>query len=251
MRWDLPERHARKTLRERLSPYELLARSSHRLVAAAIATCMEGRDKPPGQAAEVQARLLVRLSHDLRVVQLAACRSYSLQALSITANVFELSNAVAYIGTSAERARAWESHKETKKTYPPLSEKRNAIKAMVLALVPDIEDLEKRVDDQEKLYETLCMAKHGNPKALRRFGVALSGNTMRLYHGPIDTQYVVRQGRFALYHAARMVGLAAIVFCKPLIDGAQQAKRRRYRRVERDLVARVLELAPNMPDHPA
>ncbi len=212
---------------------------------------MEGRDKPPGHAAEVQARLLVRISHDLRVVELAAIRSYSLQALSITANIFELSNAVAYIGTSAERARAWENHKETKKTYPPLSERRNAIKAMLLALVPDIEDLEKRVDDQEKLYETLCMAKHGNPKALRRFGVALSGNTMRLYHGPIDTKYVVRQGRFALYHAARMTGLAAIVFCKPLVDGAQKEKRRRYGRVERQMVGRVLALASNMPDHPA
>ncbi len=248
MKWESLERRARKTLRGRLAPYEHLARATHRFVAVDIATCMEGRTGFPGPAAEVQARLLVHLSHDLRVVQLAASRSYSLQALGLGANVFELSNAVAYIGTNPERARAWEKHEETKKSYPPSAERRNAIKASLLAIIPDIPDIERRIDEQEKLYETLCMAKHGNPKTLRRFGVAVSGSTIRLYHGPLDTPYIVRQARFALYHSARMVTIATIVFAKPLLPGAQKVRRQRYQRLERAIVARVVQLSAQMPD---
>src|SRR5437879_712596 len=102
MKWTASEQRVRASLRGALRPYDSLAASAHRLVTAAVATCMEGRARPPGHAAEVQARILVRLSHDLRVVQLAATRSYSLQALSIAANIFELSNAVAYIGTDTD-----------------------------------------------------------------------------------------------------------------------------------------------------
>jgi hypothetical protein len=247
MRWFDPERQAQAALRRDLAPYNQLANATHRLVAAGIATCTEGRAGPPAHSAEVQARLLVRLSHDLRVVQLAAKRSYSLQALTLAAGIFELANAVAYIGTNLERARAWERHEETKKSYPPLSERRNAIRATLLALVPDIPDIERRTDGQEKLYSTLCMAKHGNPKALRRFGVAVVGSTVRLYHGPFVASYVVRQGRFALYHSARLVALATMVFAGPLLSGAPREAQRKYRRVERTVADQIEHLSEQVP----
>jgi hypothetical protein len=247
MQWTASEHRVRSSLREPLKPCDSLAAATHRLVTAAIATCMEGRTRPPGQAAEVQARILVGLSHDLRVVQLAATRSYSLQALSIAANIFELSNAIAYIGTDSERAKAWETQQDTQKTYPPLSARREAIRATLPAAVPDIGNIERRIDRQEKLYSTFCMAKHGNPKALRRFGIVLTNTTMRLYHGPFVTEYVTRQARFTLYHSARMVAVAAIIFSKPLLLGAVPQRRRRYNRIERDVVARIIKLAPRMP----
>lgn len=193
------ENLARASLRADLAPYAALARATHQLVGAAIACGSRGRKDVPGRAAQVQARLLLRLSHDLRVAALAAERSYSLQALSLAANIFELSHAVAYIGTSEQRAQAWERHQDTHQSYPSLRQRREAVKATLLVADPAIADIERAIDDHEKLYSALCMAKHGNPVTLRSVGVTMAADTARFYHGRFVARYIIRQCRFALY----------------------------------------------------
>lgn len=247
MRWTATERHAQSLLRPSITPFERLAVLAHGFVASGIATCMPGRAKPPGHAAEVQARLLVRLSHDLRVVELAASRSYSLQALGLAAGIYELSHAVAFIGSNAARATEWERHQDTQRTYPSTSQRREAVRASLLTLIPDVPDIESRIEDQEALYTAFCMAKHGNPKTLRRFGVTVTGTTVRLYHGPFVSSYVIRQAQVALYHCARMVAVATMIFAGPLLPGATSEARRKYRRRQARIVNHITALSGTLP----
>ena len=245
MQWLQLENRARAQLRSDLAQFGRLARATHDLIGAAVATGTRGRTDVPGHAARVQARLLLRLSHDLRVIELAAARSYSLQALSLAANIFELSHAVAYIGTSPQRAQAWERHQNTRQTYPSLRQRRDAIKATLSVANPGIPNIERAIDAQEKLYSVLCMAKHGNPIVLRGFGVTTAKDTTRFYHGPFVARYIVRQCRFALFQSARMAAAATMVFVAPLLDGAPLKIRRRYRTVERRVVRLLDALSPH------
>jgi len=138
-------------------------------------------------------------------------------------------------------------HDNVRHTYPPASRRRDAIRATLLAIIPDIPQVERRIDEQELLYANLCMAKHGNPKALRHYGLAVAGKRARLYHGPFVADYVIRQGRFALYHAARMVALATMVFTAPLLPEAPERARRQYTRAQRAVARRIVTLSRQVP----
>ena len=124
---------------------------------------------------------------------------------------------------------------------------RTAIRASLLAIVPDIPDIEQRITEQEALYSAFCVAKHGNPKALRGFGLTISGTTARLYHGPFAAPYIVRQGQFALYHSARMVALARMVFAKPLLSRVSADARQRYERREHRVANRIIHISQMLP----
>ena len=110
---------------------------------------------------------------------------------------------------------------------------------------PAILDIERAIDRQEMLYSALCMAKQGNPIALRGFGVTMAADTARFYHGPFVAHYIVRQCRFALFQSARMTAAATMVFATQLLDGAPVKVRGRYRTVER----RVTHLVDTLWQH--
>jgi hypothetical protein len=244
MRWVEPERQVRLELAPRLSQHLRLARLTHRFIEAAIGTAMPGRETPPSHAAEVQARLLVKSSHELRVIEWAAKHSYVLQALGLAATVYELTSAIAFISNNDERARKWENHKDSRRSYPSPAQRKKGVRALIRTFVPNAPDLKARVAYHEQLHEVFCMAKHGNPKALRRFGVAVQGDRVQLYHGPFVTKYVVRQARFALFNASWLTVSATAVFAKPLLEEAPAEKRRRYNRLDAtvaDLIIRLWE----------
>ena len=242
MRWVEPERHARSELRDSISTHLRLARLTHELVESAVGTAMPGRLAPPPHAAEVQARLLVKLSPDLRVIEWSARNSYVLQALGIAATVYELAHAVAYIGTSDDRARRWETHTDTARSYPSSRERRRAVRATIEHSLPGHSDMESMIDRQEQLYEVFCMAKHGNPKVLRYFGVAVRGDRVQLYHGPFVAPYVIRQARFVLLKASSLVAGAAAIFARPLLEGAPPRVRMRFDRLDSTVSDLMLRL---------
>jgi len=242
MRWTEPEKKVRIELASSLAEHIRLARLAHRLVEAAIATAMPGRAAPPPHSAQVQARLLVKISHDLRVIELAAKNSYVLQALGMAATVYEHSSAVAFIGNNDSRAKKWEDHEDPSRSYPSTSGRRKGIRAMIRTFVPNASNLEESVDRQEQLYEVFCMAKHGNPRALRRFGVAVQDARVQLYHGPFVTQYVIRQARFALLNASWLTAGATAVFAGPLLEDAPAVRRRRYDRLDATVADLIIRL---------
>ena len=242
MRWHDPERAAMAELRLTLKPFLGLARAAHNFLEYAIRVTMAERNGPPGHAAEVQVRILTRLSIDLRLVELASIRSYSLQALATAATIYELSHAVAFIGGDARRARTWESHDASNVSYPSARQRKEAVKATLLALVPDIPRLDLAVQKQEELYEAFCIAKHGNPRALRRFGLAVKGDRVQLQYGPFVADYTVRQTRFALLHSARMLIAATIVFADRLTSDLDSATRKAYQERKRRITRRLSRL---------
>ena len=242
MRWHEPERAAMAELRPTLKPFLGLARAAHNFLECAIRVTMAERGTPPGHAAEVQARILTRLSLDLRVVELASIRSYSLPALATAATIYELSHAVAFIGGDSERADKWESHDASHVSYPNARQRKDAVRATLLALVPDIPRLDQAVEQQEELYQAFCVAKHGNPKALRNFGFAVSGDRVQLHYGPFVADYIYRQTRFALCHSARMLIAATIVFADRLTADLDSAKRRAYKARKNRIISRLTGL---------
>lgn len=247
MDWVESERQAQANLGAEIPDYFRLARLTHELVAAAIATAASDREDRPPHSTEVQARLLVRISNDLRVIELATVRGYVLQSLALAATVYELSAAVAFIGDDQGRARRWEDHDDSTRTYPSPRNRRAAVSTLILALVPDISDVETAIERHEALYKVFCMAKHGNPKALRFFGVAIEGNRVQLYHGPFLAPYVTRQARFVLYRASSLVAAAAAVFVKPQLKGASARARERYRSLDEEVGLILNELRDSTP----
>lgn len=179
----------------------------------------------------------------LRVIELAAKNSCALQAVGMAATVYELCHAVAFIAGNDDRASKWESHEEPSRSYPSSSNRRKAVRATIRTFVPE-SDVEAMVDHQEDLYTVFCVAKHGHPRLLKRFGVAVEDDRVQLYHGPFVAPYVVRQARFALLNASWIVTGATAVFAKPLLGGASASRRGRYDRLDRavgDLILRLRE----------
>jgi hypothetical protein len=250
MRWLAGEREVRRRLYHGIRDYLTLARFSHEFAEYAVVSTTEVArqvGRPPSAAAAVQARILVRVSHDLRVVEWAARNGYVLQALSLAAGVYELSHAIAYIGDSAERARLWEEHADARETYPPLRHRRRAVRATLEVTFRDepeiLTHLDAMVDDQERLYQAFCEAKHGNPRVLRRFGLAVGPDTMTIYHGPFFSRYLVGLAQFAVYHSARMLIGASVVHARPRLGPDSHPTRESFDRRTLQILRRVVALS--------
>lgn len=217
--WNSMEREVKRELRPFLRDYVRLASGSHSVFCEAANSFSRTKARSPlNHSGQVQVRLLVRMSNDLRVLAQAAEAGYSVQALSLLAGIYELASAAAYID-SDERAARWESHQHLKKSYPSSGQRRAGIKKLLLALSPDenITDsqLEAMVDEEERLYTLACVAKHSNPLVMRNLGVRFDGQSVRVFHGPFMDGNSVKQARFALLHGARLLIAAAVQFARP------------------------------------
>lgn len=115
MDWEDAEREAEARLRPGLVEHRRLVARARELGAAAIEAVATA--SPLGLSAQVQARLLVRIISDLRVIEKAVLGSYILQAYALLASMFEHAHVVAYIGTSESRANEWLSHAQQHRTF--------------------------------------------------------------------------------------------------------------------------------------
>lgn len=218
--WRRMEREARHHLRPLLRDYLRLTRTAHSLLEeAARAFGSPNSGYRLTRSGQVQVRLLVRMSHDLRALTLAAESGYSVQALSQLANIYELACAIAYIGSDESRAREWEEHESLTETYP--ASRKKAVKELLQTVfenepIPDAK-LAHMVQEQERLYTLACVAKHSNPRILKDLGVAISGDSMRIFHGPFADVRSIKQARFSLFHGARMLISATALFAKPIL----------------------------------
>jgi len=236
--WLRNEREAKKRLRPFLLDYLALARAAHTFLESSIKAVRAAATKPSPLAALVQARILVRISNDLRVIENAAAMGYSTQALGLVAGVYELAHAAAYVGTDNSRAEEWENHDVVTDSYPPRRMRREAVRTTLLAVLDGIDtpseaQLTKLVAQQEKFYTITCMAKHGNPKVLRSQGVRVEGALMRIFHGPYMSKASIQQSRMALFHAARMLFAASLLFAKPRIQHEPAISRMYLNRAQR------------------
>lgn len=204
--WHAREFKAARLLTPDLSQYLLLAEVGRLLLRDVILKFAEGGQ---GVSGEVQARLLNRLATELRTVEWCALFSYQLQAMSLAANLLEHAHVLAYIGRSEERAQEWLTHDELERSYP------GSVKKAIRGSLEEQGRPEDHLRMEYRAYGALCLAKHGNPQALKNYGVEADETRMILHYGPFVNVATSLQAKFALYQGIRAVAMAGYATTAP------------------------------------
>ncbi len=236
--WVREETVARRTIRNDLRPFLLLARLTHRLAIRALAL---QQSRPVDSAGAVQARLLVQASNQLRLVELAAERGYPLQALGSAATLYEHVAAMGYIGRDGTKAQEWLNHKDHRRTYPPTKKRKTGIRLMLLAGGVSHSEANTLVQHWEDHHQRFCAAKHGNPTLLGRYGVTISTGQMTLHLGPINGSPYIALSRIALYHGSRLLADGSVFFVTPLMSPASPAVSD-FNKARSQILARLVDL---------
>ena len=100
-------------------------------------------------------------------------------------------------------------------------------------------EVEQYTEGLERLYSIFCMAKHGNPRMLRRYGVKLDEDRITVYRGPFISAATTWQSRFTLYHSTRLLMAAVGVLLRPHLDSLSS---RELTRVIRQMASLADEL---------
>ncbi len=243
MRWVSSEQEAKSRLRLRLRESLSLARASHTLVEESIEVL---KARPPDLPAQVQVRILVRMSNDVRVVEIASFSGYSQQALGLAATVYELAAAFAFIGTNEERAQKWQQHSDWRNSYPGTSSRPAGMRSLLRELGVPNADLDVRTDQHERVYKFLCMAKHGNPEMLRKYGAKVEPRRLRLYHGPVIGPALVWQAKFVLFHTVKLLATCAYLLVKCRRDTLSESRVKPFLRRAWPVVNRLMEAGRNV-----
>jgi hypothetical protein len=204
--WHAREFKAARLLTPDLSEYLVLAEVGRLLLRDVILKFAEGGQ---GMSGEVQARLLNRLATELRAVEWCALFSYQLQAMSLAANVLEHAHVLAYVGRSERRANEWLTHDEFERSYP------GSVKKAIKGSLEEQGRPQDHLHMEYKAYGALCLAKHGNPQALKNYGVEADETRMILHYGPFVSVATPLQAKFALYQAVRAVAMAGYAAAAP------------------------------------
>jgi hypothetical protein len=155
-----------------------------------------------GVSGEVQCRLLNRLATELRTIEWCATSSYQLQAMSLAANVLEHAHVVGYIGRSEERAQEWLQHEKFERSYP------GSVKEALRGSLQEQGRPPDHLEAEWMAYGALCMAKHGNPQALKGYGASADEEKLILHYGPFINIATPIQAQFAFHQAIRAVTMA-------------------------------------------
>ncbi len=157
----------------------------------------------------VATKLLLRLSNDLRGIDLCAMHGYPAQACAICASAYEVAYAVGYIGDDEERARVWLDHRDPK-WYPW---KMRTMMLDALAKM-GVSDPDAQTVNEYRVYRQLCLAKHANPLFEGLYGVQVHEQTLVMANGPDTSEDAIRPTRFALQHGASAAVIATASFHK-------------------------------------
>jgi hypothetical protein len=201
------EKLAAEQLEPHLREHQALATNAFNLIAALLAQVPEAPINQLPKALHVANKLMLRLSNDLRSVQILASKGYPVQALTVAASVCEVAYTVAWIGGDEARAQTWLDHEIPTRTVQDL---RTMIRhARTVLQSPDPEGDTKR---EYHVYEQLCWAKHANPLLEKRYGIEVSPEGVIISSGPDASEDAIRQAWFALEHSTRLIEIAAASF---------------------------------------
>ncbi len=237
--WVGPERDAARHLRPVLRPFLRLARMTHSFAERALRLRSA---VPLDRPAQIQCRLMVQASNQLRILELAAERGYALQALGSAATLYEHVSALAYIHADAAKAAEWFAHQDFEESYPPPKKRAAGIRRMLAASGVPGRQIESLVRTWEDHHTRFCAAKHGNPVLLRKYAVTPEGKWLKLHLGPIAGPESTTLSRMALYHGARLLADASVLLASPA-SGAHTKSAREFRTARRRVLNRINELA--------
>jgi hypothetical protein len=200
-------------------------------------------------AAKVCLILTARLANDFRVCSIASRLGYGLQAMGLAATMVEVVGALSYVGGDEARAIEWAKHTDKRKSYPP------RVKDGIDAALTSLGVTEPAVRDQwQRVYTSLCMAKHANPLLSMQEGLRMLPDGAYFARGPDASQSGAWTSCFALCHAVGFGSAAVCVFSKYCADEGVQAQLRnealevwhQLRDLE-DLLVHVLEAPTTKP----
>ncbi len=204
---DTAEKHAAGQLEPQLREHQHITADAFNMISILLAQVPEGPMNTLPKALHVAVKLLLRLSNDLRSVQILASLGYPIQALTIAASMCEVTFAIVWIGADETRAQAWLDHNDPTK---PVRNLRTMMHDGLAAL--GVPDPGARTKAEYKVYGQLCWAKHANPILEKRFGIDVSADKVISANGPDASEHAVRAALFALEHAARFVPIASASF---------------------------------------
>jgi hypothetical protein len=191
------ENRAMKQLGEKLRLHLALAVDAFNLISLLLLQVSPAPMNSLPKSWHVAIKLLLRLSNDLRCVELVAARGYPLQACTIAASMCEIAFGIAWVDANEERAQVWLKHDDPKEA--PL-DVRSMMREGLANL--GVSDPEAQTKIEYRVYRQLSMAKHANPLLESRFGLTISGKTVTAMNGPDFSKEAIRATWFALEHAA-------------------------------------------------
>ena len=194
-------------LKEELSEHYSLSEKVWLLMAEVINQVPEMPLNDMRSALKVALPLITRISNDLRCVAQTALYGYSVQAVSLTASIYEAAYTIAYIGCDEKLAQDWIDHEDPTRLFKDI---RTITKGHLKNLgVPDVE---RQSNAEYRVYRQLCWAKHSNPLLIKQHGISRSGNSFFFNNGPDTSDQSVKAAWFALEHASALSLIAIISF---------------------------------------
>jgi hypothetical protein len=238
------EREAMRRYRPQVAACLRFARSAHALYEDSIDAIAENKQN---SGVVIQAMILNQLSAQVRVVTLAAERGYPLQALAGVATVYELAAAVGFISGHPDRAKTWDLHSSTRQSYPSSRERRFAMRSLLEAGGVSAASLDSQINESERRYEFFCMAKHGNPTVLRRYGVKARADRVTLAHGPVGGKGYYQMAQIAIFRAVHLFVMAVSVFAQPHLSALTESRSRALVKRFRAAAANFRKAAISLP----
>jgi hypothetical protein len=193
-------------LAPKLQAHLALTADAFTLIAELVAAVPEApmKDLPP--PLHVATKLLLRLSNDLRGIDLLAMHGYPLQACALGASAYEVAFTIGYIGGDHGRAQVWLNHNDP--TGIPWDVQTMTRDTFATLGVPDPQT---QTAAAYRVYRQCCMAKHGNPFLEGRFGLQVGDGRVVMSNGPDVSEQAVRVARFALELAAGAAAVTAMM----------------------------------------
>ncbi len=200
-------RHAKSTLETSI---EVLSRG----LSATEAVLRLKRTRGLSEVSQVRVALLSQLAVTCRTVLLLAQRGYPLQAMVLLSSVYELATSLAYAGRDGARASQWLSHDLDRESFPSTKHRKAAIKELLLAGGFAELTVAAAVSTWESRYTAYCMAKHGNPKVLRHYGIRRDSRSFFVAVGPLSGGPYTRLAKLVLLRASQLLVMATLVHGK-------------------------------------
>lgn len=207
--WNRLELNATRRLNEALGAS---VKVLDRALTAADALLRLKRTRGISEVSQVRAALLSQIIVTCRTVLLIARKGYPLQAMALLASVYELATALAYAGHDAERATQWLSHDLDRESFPSTRQRKQAMKKLLLAGGFSEQSVAAAVGVWEERYKAFCMAKHGNPKVLRHYGVRRNSRSFSVAVSPLSGGPYTRLAQLVLLRTSQLLVMATTVY---------------------------------------
>ncbi len=211
------EEKAFAKLKEELSDHYSLTEKIWSLMGEAIYQLHETPFNNMRSSLKVALSLIARIPNDLRCVAQSARYGYSIQAVSLTASIYEAAYTIAYIGGDDKLAQNWIEHNDPTRLFKDIKTiTKEGLKNL------KVSNVEEQTSTEYKTYRQLCLVKHSNPLFLKQHGFSRSGNSIFSNIGPDTSEPSVRTAWFAMEHASALSGIAITSFVSNHIPEAKR-----------------------------